>query len=186
MGVMFRGVAVGAAPLVFAVVVLASIRRSSSFINLVLTIITVFEIYVVRFGNILRMIVNIEDVILRNRFDSQIVEYSQKLGAMVSPMIDDMQKHLPQDKVFVLPFRKGLLEQPIIGQGFKILAHSLLYTIPVFANSFPMDKFLRMEWFGYFNASQSAKPCVIHAHEVDNLITNRAMRIGDMPHKLLI
>ena len=58
----------------------------------------------------LRVVVDVENVILRYCFDSQIVQHSEKLGAMICTMINHMEKDLLQDKVFVFSFCERLFE----------------------------------------------------------------------------
>src|SRR5436305_13747560 len=49
----------------------------------------------------LRVVIDIEDVILRRCLDSQVVEQSEQLGTMIGAVINHMEQHLPHDEVFV-------------------------------------------------------------------------------------
>jgi hypothetical protein len=49
----------------------------------------------------LQVVKDVENVILRRGFDPQIVQVPEKLGAMICTMIAYMEKHLPQDKIFI-------------------------------------------------------------------------------------
>ena len=50
----------------------------------------------------LGMVVDVENIVLRDGFDAEIVEDAENLRAMVSAMIHDVEQHLPHDQVFVL------------------------------------------------------------------------------------
>ena len=60
------------------------------------------------------MVVDIENVILRGGLEAQVVEQAEELGTVVGAVIDDVEEHLPQDQVFVLPFGEGFFEEHIV------------------------------------------------------------------------
>jgi len=121
--------------------------------------------------------IGIEDVILRRCLDTQIVEQSEQLCAMICAMIRHMQQYLPQDKIFVFSFRERFFKYHIVPQLCKIVAHVLLNVVPVRTNAFPIMKVCGIEQFWEFDASQSAKPCIVSADEMNDLIANRPMRV---------
>jgi hypothetical protein len=57
----------------------------------------------------LRVVVDVEDVILRAGFDTEVIEQAENLGTMVGAVIDDMQQYLPQDEVLIFAFWEGFL-----------------------------------------------------------------------------
>ena len=60
---------------------------------------------------------------------------------MICAVINHMEKHLPHDEVFVFfGFFYRLIEQHIVPQFCKIIAHTLLNVVPVRANDFPIVK----------------------------------------------
>ena len=105
---------------------------------------------------------------------------------MICAMIHHMEKHLPHDEVSVFWFFYRLFEQHIVLQFCKIVAHALLDVVPVQANAFPIVKVSGRKRLRGFDASQFAEPQFIHAHEMNDLISNRPMRVVDIFRKLLM
>jgi hypothetical protein len=62
------------------------------------------------------MVKDIEEVILRSCPDSQVVKQSEKLCAMNRAVIGHMEKHLPQDEIFVLSLLEWSYEQHVVPQ----------------------------------------------------------------------
>jgi len=96
---------------------------------------------------------------------------------MICTMIDYVEQHVPQDKIFVFSFGEWFFEQHIVPQFCQVSAHILLDAIPVGTKEVPIVKVSGIKRFWYFDASQSAKPCIIHAHEMNDLIPDRTMRV---------
>ena len=95
---------------------------------------------------------------------------------MIRAMIRYMEKHLPHNEVFVLFwFFDRLIEQHFIRQFCQIIAHTLLNAVPVRANAFSIVKVRGGERFRGFNTAQFAEPYFIHAHQMDDLVSNRSM-----------
>src|SRR5690606_17579550 len=68
----------------------------------------------------------------------------------------------------------------------KILAHPLLDAIPIRADRLPVLECGRVERLGKLTAPQSAKPRIVRADHVHDLVADRAMRIVDRLDKLLM
>src|SRR6187397_1089830 len=96
---------------------------------------------------------------------------------MIGAVIRHMEKHLPEDEIFVLSLGERFFEQHIVPQRCKIITHLSLNLVPVCANDLPIRKVSGSKRLWEFAASQPAKPCVISADEMNDLISNRAMRV---------
>lgn len=106
---------------------------------------------------------------------------------MICAVIHHMQKHLPQDEVFVFfRFFYRLIEQHIVTQLGKIVAHGLFNLVPVHTDTFSISKVCGIKIFSGFNASQSAEPYIITADEMKDLILNRPARVVHMLRELFM
>jgi hypothetical protein len=62
----------------------------------------------------------------------------------------------------------------------------LLNIVPVCTNDVPIVKVSGTKRFWEFDASQSAKPCLITAHEMNDLVANRPMRVAHSLRELFM
>jgi hypothetical protein len=93
-------------------------------------------------------------------------------------VINHMQKHLPKDEIFVFSLCERPCEQHIVPQPRQIIAHLPLNPVPVGADSLPVLKLSGIERLWELGAAQWAEPGVINAHEMDDLVAHRTMRVA--------
>jgi len=53
-------------------------------------------------------------------------------------------------------------------------------------NDFSLETISGRERFGVLDTAQPAEPGIIHAHEMDDLVAHRPMRIADLARELLL
>ena len=96
---------------------------------------------------------------------------------MVCAVIDNVQKNLPRDEVFVFAVGERFLSQRFVLQIFEIGAHGLLDDIPMGTEFGTIVKVGRVERFGDFHAAQPAEPRIVHADEVNDLVSDGAVGV---------
>jgi len=102
---------------------------------------------------------------------------------MIGAVIDHVKKHLPHDEVPVfIGFLDRLIEQHLVPQIGKIIAHPLLNAVPIRANHFSIISVINVtgigrHWFQGLDACQLAEPDIVDVDEVKDLISNRSMRV---------
>ena len=88
----------------------------------------------------LRIVIDVEYVILGRRLDAQVVEQPQNLCTMICAVVSDLEKHLPQDQASASSGSFIGLPGRYRPQLTKIFAHTLLDAVPVCANIVPVVK----------------------------------------------
>jgi len=105
---------------------------------------------------------------------------------MICAVIHYVEKHLPHDKILVFSILERSFEQHIIPQLGQVVAHMSLNVVPVCAKDLPVLKVSRVKRLWNFDASQSTKPRIINAHEMNDLVSNRPMRIVHILRELFL
>ena len=99
-------------------------------------------------------------------------------------VVDNMEQYLPDSEVFVLSIQR-LVEPCFVAQLCEILPHGLLNAVPVRPNARPVGQVTGIKRLRNRDASQPTEPCIIHAHEMYDLIANRSVRIARSLRELL-
>jgi hypothetical protein len=102
-------------------------------------------------------------------------------------MINYMEKNLPYDKVFIFfRFADRPIGQHLVSQLGKIPTDLLLNVVPIGADESPIVQVGRRHRFRRFDPSQLAEPHIFTADEMQDLISDRTMRIVHRLRELFI
>ncbi len=131
------------------------------------------------------MIIGKENVILRGRLYTHVMQQSQYLRPVIRAVVDHLQEHLSGNQVFILPLQR-FFHQVLVSQARQVSAHVLLNFIPMPANAIPVREILRVQRFWDNPALQTSEPRIIHTHQMNKVVPDGTVRVHRLQTKLLI